>query len=220
MTANCLGAIQWPGSSIHEREYADRVGLDELHEAARAREPAAWEALGRGLFDELRRFFGNCFDRHAAEELAQTTILVVIRKLDQFEPNGPHAFRNWVLAIAGRQARVHALRPRREWARRSKLDASASPAPSNRFPIYTPILDDPMDEVLRRERLELIAECLSHLPDAHRRALESDLAGDDNRDFADREGISVGGARVRRHRALAQLRRLVAARATPNDLRQ
>jgi RNA polymerase sigma factor (sigma-70 family) len=191
------------------------VGLDELHEAARAREPGAWEALGRGLFVELRRFFGNCFDRSTAEELTQTTILVVIRKLDQFQPIGPHAFRNWVLAIAGRQARAHAHKPRRERARRSKLDATASPTP-----MCSPTADSPVEELLRRERLELITECLSHLPEAHRRALESDLAGDDYRELADREGISVGGVRVRRHRALAQLRQLVAARSTPNDLQQ
>jgi RNA polymerase sigma factor (sigma-70 family) len=180
------------------------VGLDELHEAARARDRVAWEALGRGLSRELGRFFGNCFDRTTAEELAQTTILVIIRKLDQFEPMGPHAFRNWVLAIAGRQARAHAHGPRRERARRSQLDAGPSPTPMS-----SPFVAGPADELLRREQLELISECLARLPPAHRRALESDLAGDDYREFADREGISVGGARVRRHRALAELRRLV-----------
>jgi RNA polymerase sigma factor (sigma-70 family) len=185
------------------------MGLDELHAAARARDPLAWQAFGRGLFAELSRFFGNRFDRTTAEELAQTTILVVIRKLDKFEPIGPHGFRNWVLAIAGRQARSYAHRPRREQVRRSKLDDLSSPIP----------MSSPHDdELLRRERLVLISECLSHLPASHRRALESDLAGDDYREFADREGISVGGARVRRHRALAHLRKLVAARATPEDI--
>lgn len=189
------------------------MGLDELHEAVRARQPGAWEALGRGLFAELSRFFGNCFDRTSAEELTQTTILVVLRKLDRFQPVGPHAFRNWVLAIAGRQARAHAHGPRRERARRSKLDADPSPTAMCSLAVHGPV-----EELLRRERLELISECLSRLPELHRRALESDLAGDDYREFAVREGISVGGARVRRHRALAQLRQLVAARATANDL--
>lgn len=192
-------------SSIHEREYAEPVGLDELYEAARARDPVAWEALGRGLFAELSRFFANCFDRTTAEELAQTTIVVVVRKLDQFQPIGPNAFRNWVLAIAGRQARACAHEPRRELARRSKLDSSGNPTP-----MISSSLHSPVDELLRRERLELISECLSRLPASYRRALESDLAGDDYREFAVREGISVGGARVRRHRALAQLRKLVA----------
>lgn len=181
------------------------MDLDELYKSARSRDPAAWDALGRGLSDELDRFFGNCFDRLAVEDLVQATVLVVMRKLDEFEPTGPNGFRNWVLAIAGRQARAHAHEPRRERARRSKLDARPSPTP----------MSSPTAELLRRERLELIAECLSRLPAAHRRALESELAGDDHRDFADREGISVGGARVRRHRALAKLRRLVdAARAS------
>ncbi len=175
------------------------MDLDQLHDAARSRDAIAWEALGRGLSDELSRFFGSCFDRIATEELVQTTVLVVMRKLDDFNPVGPNAFRNWVFAIAARQARAYAHEPRRERARRTKLIARPSPTP----------MPSPGSQLLRRERLELIAKCLPRLPDAQRRALESGLAGHDYRNLAASEGISVCGARVRRHRALAKLRQLV-----------
>ena len=84
------------------------MDLDALYEAARSRDTVAWEALGRGLSAELSRFFGNCFDRVTTEELVQTTVLVVMRKFDDFEPAAANGFRNWVFAIAARQARAHA----------------------------------------------------------------------------------------------------------------
>lgn len=175
------------------------MDLDSLYEAARSRDPTAWEALGRGLSVELRRFFGRCFDRNATEDLVQITALVVMRKFDEFRPAGPTAFRNWVFAIAARQARAYAHEPRREQARRNRLQECPDPTP----------MHSPGAELLRRERLALIAECLARLPAEQRRAIESDLEGDDARSLADREGISVGGARVRRHRALARLRELL-----------
>jgi RNA polymerase sigma factor (sigma-70 family) len=176
------------------------MDLDALLAAARSRDPSAWEALGRGLSDELTRFFANCFDRCSTEELVQTTVLVVMCKLDGFEPIGPHGFRNWVMTIAARQARTHSLAPRREQARRSKLNESGvEPSPA------------PTLELLACERRIWIDECLTQLPDRHLRTLESELAGDDYQHVAAREGISVGGARVRRHRAHVSLRKLVEA---------
>lgn len=183
------------------------MDLDELREAARLRDPAAWEALGRGLSEELHRFFSNCFDKLSTEDLVQVTALIIMRKFDDFEPEGPHSFRNWVLTIAGRQARAWVYEPLREAARRGKLSSRPSPTP----------MTSPSAEVLRQEQLGIIADCLPQLPDAQRRALESDLAGDDYESLAAREGITVSGARVRRHRAVLGLRRIVeAARSTPS----
>jgi len=76
-------------------------------------------------------------------------------------------------------------------------------------------------EVLRRAqaagvRLQLIAEALPELTDAHRRSILSDLAGEDYRSIAAREGITVGSARVRFHRATQKLQQVIKSRrATP-----
>src|SRR5690606_28598037 len=106
--ARCVCVAPGLGSgSSHKRWYILQImDLDELRQAARSRDPAAWEALGRGLSEELHRFFSNCFDKLSTEDLVQVTALIIMRKFDDFEPEGPHSFRNWVLTIAGRQARA------------------------------------------------------------------------------------------------------------------
>jgi RNA polymerase sigma factor (sigma-70 family) len=181
------------------------MDLDQLRLAAQERDPEAWETLGRALSQELHRFFSNSFDKTSAEDLAQATVLVVYRKFEEFEPAGPHSFRNWVLAIAGRQGRERLAAPFREAARLRKLRAKPSPVPPT----------SPGSRLLRRERLEIIADCLPKLPDTHRRVIENDLAGDDASSLAAREGITVAGARVRRHRAISSLKQIVAAQTTP-----
>jgi len=183
-----------------------RMNLDELRYAARSRAPDAWEALGRALSEELHRFFSHSFDRPSAEDLAQATVLIILRKFDEFEPEGPHSFRNWVLAIAGRKGRARVHAPRRDAAQRGKLRAKLPPSPPT----------SPSSLVLRHEQLEIIADSLPELRDTHRRALESELAGNDYSSLAATEGITVTSARVRRHRAIQSLRQIVAARrATP-----
>jgi DNA-directed RNA polymerase specialized sigma24 family protein len=62
----------------------------------------------------------------------------------------------------------------------------------------------------------MIAEALPELTDAHRRSLLCDLAGEDYRSIAAREGITVSSARIRFHHATQKLQQVIKNhRATP-----
>jgi len=182
------------------------MDLDDLRHAASLGAPGAWDALGRALSEELRRFFAKHFDTATADDLAQTTVSIILAKLDDFEPRGPHSFRNWVFAIAGNQGRKRRFAPIHEAARRAKLVAK----PSSTAPTT------PSARMLRQQRLEIIARALPELSERHRRTLLSELAGEDYSSIAAREGITVSSVRVRLHRTIRRLQELVAAsRATP-----
>lgn len=171
------------------------VGLDELFHALRAGRPGAEQALGRALSRELRHYFSRRFGPSDAEDLAQTTFAVIWAKWAVFEPRGPDSFRRWVFAIATREAkaarRVQQLRAGR----------FVKPEGSHRAPGTSPSAHARGLEFAERVRDEL-----EQLNDDYRRAIESEVAEGDLRDFAAVEGVAPGTVRTRRHRGRAQLR--------------
>lgn len=191
--------------------YRGRMDLDEALRALRAGEPKAREQFGRALWSEVHRFFSKCFGSVDAHELTQATCLVVWEKLDRFESRGPGSFARWVITIAANKARARRLAPIREAARQGKLlehQAIASP------------INSPTTWLLRREQLEQFERCKEELPDHERKVIDHTLAGGDDRELAEEEGIKTGSVRVRRHRATRHMQKLVEAqRKTPESER-
>src|SRR5690606_11216052 len=98
-----------------------RMDLDELLASLRAGEPAARDAFGVAVFEELKRFFSQRFSVEDTNELTQVTFDVVWQKLDSFEPRGPGSFNRWLWKIAANKALAHRQVPVREQVRQSKL---------------------------------------------------------------------------------------------------
>lgn len=162
----------------------------ELFEALRRGQSGSEQLLARALGRDLRCYFAARCKETDAEDLVQSTLEVIWRKLPEFEPQHPDSFRRWVLAIAAREAKSACNRRRRELELGG--DLPGTPAALDRRQ---------SSELLWRERAELVRAELEELDDRHRRALEHELAEGDLRAFAAQEGISPETVRTRRFKA-------------------
>src|SRR5690606_35985417 len=146
----------------------------------------------------IRRCFGGDFDESDIGDLIQTTLLVIFRKLPEFEFQAGSPITRWAQGIA----RIEARNERRKRQRRRRVEGQAAEL---RRPTTTH-LSSWMD---RAAKLQLIDEGIEKLDSPLRRVVEHDLEEGDVGEFAERERIKRGSVRARRSRAHGKLRRFV-----------
>lgn len=192
--------------------YAAAVELDELVLRVQGGDSRAWTELGRRLLIDLYRFFRGRVNESEVDDLVQLTIIIVHRKLPEFEVREGEPVLRWVRTIA----RVQVLEEFRQQGRRQRLKANYAaqvvPTPSTNI----------SSRLDRAANLEAVGQALPKLESPYRRVIENDLRGGDLGRFARREGLKRGSARTRRRRARGMLRRLVraAGRATRDTPKQ
>lgn len=172
--------------------------LDDLVAAVLDGDKRAWNELGLRLTEELERFFARSFSESDAEDLTQITLMIIHRKLPDFDVDGERPFVHWVRAIA----RVQMKEAQRQQGRRERREgrvAHVRRTPATNF----------SSNLNRNERLEMIERELDQLESPYRRVIENDLAEGDVKEFAKAEQIQLGSVRTRRTRAYAKLRALL-----------
>lgn len=180
------------------------MDLDDLVLAVLHGEPRAWNELGRRLTVELGPYFRKRFGDADANDLVQITLMIVARKLPEFEVRPGRPFLHWVRSIARIEAQ-EAYRQQRQQERLAKGLGEHRRSPSTN-------LGSRLD---RARRLALVAEALEQLDSRYRRVIDNDLDEGDPGEFAEDERIKPGTVRTRRNRAHQQLRRLVTRKSTP-----
>ncbi len=132
-----------------------------------------------------------------AADASQDCFIKAFRALGRFR--GEAAFRTWLLAIAGNEAREY-LRKVRRRGERELEDVDALSAPGL----------DPSTEVALRAEAARVREAVEGLPDKQR--LSVTLRIDDDlsfREIGEIIGSSEGAARVNYHHGIRRLRELL-----------
>lgn len=169
--------------------------------AAQAGDGAAYEALLRLLLPAVRRFVLRAVrDPADAEDITQIVLLSIHRARHTWRPERP--FAPWWRAIA-RNAAIDALRSRtRRRAREIDLDDVPEPV--------APVEPAPGEAALD----PALAAALASLPPSQREALELVHGRDLSvAEAAAQLGVTSGALKVRAHRGIAALRRLLGGRA-------
>jgi RNA polymerase sigma-70 factor (ECF subfamily) len=176
-----------------EKAAGNSIGDAELAEAMAAYQGGNMEAfqtiyvaLGGPLRGYLRAL---ARDRSVADDLLQETFLQVHRVRHTYQP--PRPVRPWLYAIARNVFLMH----RRSTSRRGRREA---------------IADDVLPDVEGLGDRETIRVALTRLAEGRREALVlHHILGMSFREVGAVLGISEGAAKVRAHRALAELRELM-----------
>ena len=145
----------------------------------------------------FRRCVGILGDEDLAADASQNSFLKAFRAIDRFR--GEAAFRTWLLAIAGNEARGH-LRKAGRRKERGLEDVGAISAPGN----------DPSTEVTLRSEAARVRAAVDELP--HKQRLSVTLRIDDDlsfREIGEIIGSSEGSARVNYHHGIRRLRELL-----------
>ena len=185
-------SILWPS---RDERHADLV------RRARRGERRAFRRLFDELHDPVRRYvFRRVINKADAEDLVGKVFERVVERLDQFDPSRG-ALRPWVLRIA-RNAIIDHLRTRRVFA---PFDTLGDPLPTE--------ARDPLDDLIERERVELLADLVRELP-AETKELIALRYGDGlrHREIAALQGLSVAAVKQRVSRARRELKARLHAR--------
>lgn len=130
-----------------------------------------------------------------ALDAAQEVFLSVYRNLHQLRD--PDRFEPWLFTIARNRAMQHhefASAQKRDQARSVDLDAEPRAVPDKR--------PDPLEELLDREKLEVLTRTLETLPPQMRRCVAARIIDQYSvQEIADSLGISVNTIKVHLHRA-------------------
>lgn len=174
---------------------------------ASCRDPAKFRELYDRLADDLLAYFyRRVLDAEVAADLLAETFAVAFEKRGRFRDTGaPGA--GWLYGIAARELS--------HWYRRQAVELRAV----RRLGIAIPPLDD--ESLARiealadsRERRAAVADALTHLPDGERSAVQLRVVEElDYAQIAARLSCTEGAARIRVHRGLARLNRLMEAHA-------
>ncbi len=171
------------------------MDLDELFRAAResGSRRAMQEllrALRSELVDELRREVGPI----DAEDIAQETLVIIVRKLPEFDPRHDGAVRAWALKIGHRIAV--------RFKTRGKLPSEGHA----NLPAVIPAEGlGPLATLELAEQRSLLYRLIGQLTTKYRRTIQQKLAGMEDEEIARREGIRVSSVRVRWFRAARKL---------------
>jgi RNA polymerase sigma factor (sigma-70 family) len=181
--------------------------IDDLVLAVQGGDSRAWTRLASLLAADLRPFFRRCCGGSGddASDLIQSTLMVVHRKLPQFEVRAGEPFRSWVRTIA----RIEAQAALRQRGRRNRLEAAARIAADKGMP-SSPNLGSRLDWA---RHYVVVEQALGKLGSRYRLVIEHDLAEGNDSTFAQRQGIKRGSVRTRRRRAYQMLRRLARKRS-------
>jgi RNA polymerase sigma-70 factor (ECF subfamily) len=138
-------------------------------------------------------------DEDLAADASQNSFLKAFRAIERFR--GEAAFRTWLLAIAGNEARglLRKVKRRRE----DRLeDLDVLPAVGN----------DPSVEVTLRSEVERVREALADLPEKQRLSVTLRIfEGLSFREIGDSIDSTEGAARVNYHHGIQRLRELLGA---------
>ena len=138
-------------------------------------------------------------DEDLAADASQNSFLKAFRAIERFR--GEAAFRTWLLAIAGNEARglLRKVKRRRE----DRLeDLDVLPAVGN----------DPSVEVTLRSEVERVREALADLPEKQRLSVTLRIfEGLSFREIGDSIDSTEGSARVNYHHGIQRLRELLGA---------
>jgi RNA polymerase sigma-70 factor (ECF subfamily) len=164
------------------------------------------ELYDRRADDLLAYFYRRVLDAEVAADLLAETFAIAFERRGHFRDRGKPGGA-WLYGIAAKELS--------HWYRRQAVELRAV----KRLGIDVPPLDD---ESIARiealvdsgERRAAVAEALETLPDAERRAVELRVVDElGYAEIAARLSCTEGAARVRVHRGLARLNRLMEARA-------
>jgi RNA polymerase sigma-70 factor (ECF subfamily) len=156
---------------------------------------------------------GRLRARVDSSDLVQETLLRVARHIGQFEGACEEEWRAWLARVAERevihQYRHHLGAAKRDASRERPLTppSSAGNGASRLEQWWARSQSSPSQAALRKERVLVLADALSRLPDDHREVLVlRHLEGLDFPEIAERMGRSHGAVRVLWTRALKKLR--------------
>jgi len=178
--------LPWP---IRDRVLARRAI------AARGGDEAAMRALYRELYPEIARYVGRRIRSSAdAEDLVSRVFFTLVERLDDFDPARGN-LRGWLFRIA-RNAIIDHVRKQRPTV---AYDGLGDLLPAD--------ADDPLHELLERERLGHLLVLLDAEP-AETRELLALRYGDGlrHREIAEMTGISEAAVKQRVSRAVRDLR--------------
>ena len=171
---------------------------EELVQRARAGDSRAMDVLvDRHHAAVLRTCVAILGEDDLAADASQDCFIKAFRALGRFR--GDAAFRTWLLAIAGNEARGH-LRKLGRRKERGLEDVDAISAPGH----------DPSTEVALRYEVARVREAVGELPQKQR--LSVTLRIDDGlsfREIGEIVGASEGSARVNYHHGIRRLRELL-----------
>ena len=138
-------------------------------------------------------------DEDLAADASQNSFLKAFRAIERFR--GEAAFRTWLLAIAGNEARGFLRKVKRRREDRYE-DLDELPAVGN----------DPSVEVTLRSEVERVREVLADLPEKQRLSVTLRLfEGLSFREIGDSIDSTEGSARVNYHHGIQRLRELLGA---------
>ncbi len=164
--------------------------------------------------DRVRRLLGRIVDPQEAEDLTQIVFAKATRGLPQFR--GDAQASTWLYRIAVNVASDW-LRSRS--AREAKLTVQLPEVPdeaTNQASASAALVDhqpSPEQKLARKEMRDCIRGEIGQLPEGNREALIlGELGGLTDEEVAQTLGISRSNAKVRLHRARAQLKKAIEAR--------
>lgn len=178
--------------------------LDALAVLAKT-DPQARAELSRILYAILRTHFTRRMriPRLAAEDLAQSTIAILLSKLDSFEVRHPGSFMGFVFRVAT----CHAKNQQRKWSNEAK----------HRVELQSWSLRDRAasmtSELSLRERLEVLREVIAEAGSTTRRTIEGWAESEAWQVLVEREGVKRSTLRARVHRVIKRLRERLRERA-------
>lgn len=190
---------------------------DELILAARGGDSNAFgvlaERYGRRLYSFALRFTG---DTHAAEDVAQETLLRAFRAAGRFQPRA--SFSSWLFTIA---RNLLMDRARRGGGRKvvSLPDEDSSVSESINPDGKLRLLEmDPADRVLQRELSEAVKEAVLELPDSQREVIVlAKYHGLAYGEIAEIVGGTQEAVKQKAYRALLSLRKSLAPYMSPES---
>ncbi|MCW0213428.1 MAG: sigma-70 family RNA polymerase sigma factor [Pseudonocardia sp.] len=185
--------------------------IDGFARAASAGDRQAREDLMAALHGPVLRYcrgrLRNPVDANTAEDIAQDTLIGVLKALPTFDHGGSSPF----LAFAFRIARNKIV----DTVRRghiSRIDLVDD------VPETSDVVDRPDDLAVRAERAEMVLKLLGRLPERHREVLRLRVVvGLTAVQTAEILGSTPGSVRVTQHRALVALRRYLENRPVPGE---
>jgi DNA-directed RNA polymerase specialized sigma24 family protein len=181
-----------------------RQDLDALLVLAKT-DPQARANLARTLYFMLRTYFVRTMrvPRLAAEELTQSTIAILLPKVDSFVVKHPGAFKAYVF----RTATQHARNQQRKWSREAERYVGLDPWTLRDG---TPAMSS---ELGRRNQLDLVKEIIAEFGSTTRRSIEGWMQSDAWQLLVEREGVKRSTLRGRARRALKRIRERLRERA-------
>ncbi|MGH8063903.1 MAG: RNA polymerase sigma factor [Candidatus Entotheonellia bacterium] len=183
---------------------------EELVEALKRREPAAFERLiaqhGTMLYRVALRFMGQ---RQDAEEVVQEALLNVYEKIDTFDQRA--ALPSWLYRIVVNTA---LMRLRAQSRRPAELLNTSGPpftADGQHAREVSAWALPPEDTLLRQEALVHLEQAIARLPDLYRAVyVLAEIEGLRHEEIATILRITVSTAKTRLHRARLFLREALA----------